>query len=175
MGNSLEQELEKSASETEEHKKKRMSAKHEIMQMVRTLEAERSVCSKLRESVKFTFTPKALSQQELLNECLRDFESELGRLASKMGKTLPPSAEPKEQDRDVPDREATSEANGLTLRKSKKSRNMDTERLLSNLEQETQHVSKGIMALAGRIECMKSLLNEESMFSCMSYFSNILA
>ena len=57
-GRNAEQELEKSTNETEEHKKKRISAKHEIMQMVRLLESERSVSAKLRESVKFSFLPK---------------------------------------------------------------------------------------------------------------------
>ena len=64
-GNNLEQELEKSANETEEHKKKRISAKHEIMQMVRLLESERSVSAKLRESVKFTLTPKVSQQSRI--------------------------------------------------------------------------------------------------------------
>ena len=52
---------------------------------------------------------------------------------------------------------------------------MDTERLIFNLEQETQHVSKGIMSLVNCIERMRSLLNEDNVFSCMTYFSNILA
>lgn len=172
-GNSLEQELEKSANETEEHKKKRISAKHEIMQMVRLLESERSVSAKLRESVKFTFTPKALSQQELLNEALSDFQVELERLATKTGKTLLPSSESNEQDLAL-ERADSSEINGS--RKSRKritKADMDTERLVSNLEQETQHVSKGIMALAGSIERMRSLLNED--YGCMTFFSNILA
>ena len=174
MGNNLEQELEKSASETEEHKKKRMSAKHEIMQMVRTLEAERAVSSKLRESVKFTFTPKALSQQELLTEALRDFELELERLAHKTGKTLQPS--PESSLGVQPDSTEASDTNGAYRKKKTRSKaDMDTERLISNLEQETQSVSKGIMALSGSIERMRSLLNEENMFGCVAYFSNVLA
>ncbi|KAL7533625.1 hypothetical protein ACHAWF_004568 [Thalassiosira exigua] len=177
IGNCLEQELEKSTSETEEHRKKRMSAKHEIMQMVRTLEGERAVSSKLRESLKFTFTPKALSQQELLTECLKDFELELERLAAKMGKALLPSSESGEPVNAISG-EATSEINGAS-KKSRRTRaakaDFDTDRLISNLEQETQHVSKGIMALAGSIERMRSLLSEESMFGCMTYLTNIIA
>lgn len=177
-GNSLEQELEKYASETEEHKKKRMSAKHEIMQMVRTLEAERAVSAKLRESVKFTFTPKALSQQELLTECLRDFELELERLATKTGKALQPSSElgGATHGESTAGGAETAESNGM--QKSKKMRaskaDLDTDRLISNLEQETQHVSKGIMALAGDIERMRSLLNDDNAFGCLAYFSTML-
>lgn len=179
-GNKVEQELEKYASETEEHKKKRMSAKHEIMQMVRTLESERAVSAKLKEAVKFTLTPKALSQQELLTECLRDFEIELERLAAKIGKDLQPSAEKNSPVRENSSSNGTDAVENHDIpMKPKKSRasktDVDTERLLSNLENETQHVSKKIMALAGDIERMRSLLNDEnSMFSCMSYFSNIL-
>ncbi len=178
-GNSLEQELEKYASETEEHKKKRMSAKHEIMQMVRTLESERAVSAKLKEAVKFTLTPKALSQQELLTECLREFDLELERLAIKTGKALQPSAESSDKFRnETTNGPEASDVNGelnSRLKKSRSSRaDVDTERLISNLEQETQHISKGIMALAGNIDRMRSLLNDENMFGCMSYFSNIL-
>ena len=167
-----EQEREKSASETEEHKKKRMSAKHEIMQMVRTLDAERAVSSKLRESMKFTFTPKALSQQELLTEALRDFELELERLAHKTGKQLQPSTD--QVNSTQSDSAETTEINGAN-KKSKRTRSkadMDTERLVSNLEQETQAVSKGIMALSGSIERMRLLLGEDNMFGCVAYFSN---
>ena len=115
-----------------------------------------------------------MSQQELLNEALRDFQIELERLAAKTGKTLLPSSEEHERD-PVLERADSSEINGS--RKSRKSRaskaDIDTERLVSNLEQETQHVSKGIMALAGSIERMRTLLNED--YGCMTYFSNILA
>jgi len=174
MQHQQELEMEKSMSESEEHKKKRMSAKHEIMQMVRTLDAERAVSSKLRESVKFTFTPKALSQQQLLTECLRDFEMELERLAHKTGKTLQPSSDQAQNAQ--PDGTESSNINGVA-KKSKKNRSkadLDTERLISNLEQETQSVSRGIMQLSSSIERMRSLLGEDS-FGCVAYFSNIVA
>ena len=172
MQHQQELEMEKSMSESEEHKKKRMSAKHEIMQMVRTLDAERAVSSKLRESVKFTFTPKALSQQQLLTECLRDFEMELERLAHKTGKTLQSSDQAHNIQSDGAE---SSNINGVA-KKSKKNRSkadMDTERLISNLEHETQSVSKGIMQLSSSIERMRSLLGEDS-FGCVAYFSNIV-
>ena len=51
---------------------------------------------------------------------------------------------------------------------------MDTERLISNLEQETQSVSKGIMALVSSIERMRILLDEDNTFNCMAFFSNHL-
>jgi len=186
MGSNFQQELEKSASETEEHKNKRMAAKHELMTMVRTLEVERAVSGKLRESIKFTFTPKALSQQQLLSECLRDFEAELERLAIKLGKTLRAPSE-SNNDKDGPSGgpvnndggESPNVMNGSAKKTKKNARaskaDMDTERLISNLEHETQHVSKGIMSLVGSIERMRSLLDEDHAFSCMNYFAHFLA
>ena len=95
------------------------------------------------------------------------------RLAAKTGKTLLPSSESNEQDVAM-ERADSSEINGSKKSRKRSSKaDMDTERLISNLEQETQHVSKGIIALAGSIERMRSLLNED--YGCMTYFSNILA
>ena len=180
LGSTLEHELEKSANETEEHKKKRMSAKHELMTMVRTLEVEKSVSGKLRESIKFTFTPKALSQQQLLSECLKDFEVELERLATKLGKTLSftpqigdtVTAGESSVNADFQNVNETSKKNKRNARGAKS--DTDIERLISNLEHETQHVSKGIMSLAGSIERMRSLMDEDHTFNCMAYFSNVL-
>jgi len=175
MGSTLEHELEKSASETEEHKKKRMSAKHELMTMVRTLEIEKSVNGKLRESLKFTFTPKAISQQQLLTDCLQDFETELERLAIKLGKTLSPPLSTGDHSSD----EASSTVDSQNTSSSKKGKrnaraDTDTERLITNLENETQHVSKGIMTLARSIERMKTLMDEDNTLNCMAIFSSII-
>ena len=177
MGSNLEQELEKSANETEEHKKKRISAKHELMTMMRTLEVEKGVSEKLRESMKFTFAPKAQSQQQLLSECLRDLEQELDRLSIKLGKPLLPhhqednSSELSKNDGGL----ERSPSNG-SAKKARRGRankaDLDTERLISNLEQETQHVSKGIMALVSSIERMRLLLDEDNPFNCMAFLSN---
>jgi hypothetical protein len=84
--------LSRSANETEEHKNKRLAAKHELMTVLRTLEVERDVSNKLRDSIKFTFTPKALSQQQLLKESLEEFEAQLLKLSQRLGKPLPPPA-----------------------------------------------------------------------------------
>ena len=177
MGNNLEQELEKSANETEEHKKKRISAKHELMTMMRTLEVERGVSEKLREAMKFTFAPKAQSQQQLLSECLRDFEQELDRLSLKLGKSLmPPSQTTSSEPSKIEEANERSDSNG-SAKKGRRGRaskaDVDTERLVSNLEQETQHVSKGIMALVSSIERMRMLLDEDNSFNCMAFLSQL--
>jgi len=68
-----------------------------------------------------------------------------------------------------------SNGSGKKTRRGRSSKaDMDTERLISNLEQETQSVSKGIMALVSSIERMRILLDEGNAFNCMAFFSNQL-
>ena len=58
----------RSTQETEAHELERLRSKNELMGVLKKLEAEQAVCSRLKDSIKFTFTPKALSQQQLLSE-----------------------------------------------------------------------------------------------------------
>mmetsp|Transcript_8032 Transcript_8032/g.9369 ORF Transcript_8032/g.9369 Transcript_8032/m.9369 type:complete len:534 (-) Transcript_8032:58-1659(-) len=202
MGDNLELELHKSTQETEEHKSKRQTAKHEMMAMLRKLEAEQAVCARLRDSVKFTFTPKALSQQQLLTESLQDFEANLLKLSRRLGKPLPPSPllEADGTDSGVGaenggiggtggESEASSRRgkgsasaagtgggggskNGKMKRSSSRSE-LDTSRLLSNLECETQSVSKCIMALGGAVERLHVILDDSGDKSCVSTINKI--
>ena len=186
----LEMELHKSAQETEEHKNKRLTAKHELMTILRKLETEQAVSAKLRDSVKFTFTPKALSQQQLLNENLQDFESQLLKLSRRLGKALPPSLNRIENEDDSygygDDRQiGMDEANGDnedenaasgTQGKKKISRSeWDTSRLVSTLDQETQKVSKAIMSFSNAVERMQSLLDDSGERTCVSTLNEMFS
>jgi hypothetical protein len=186
----LEMELHKSAQETEEHKNKRLTAKHELMTILRKLEAEQVVSAKLRDSVKFTFTPKALSQQQLLNENLEDFESQLLKLSRRLGKALPPSLNRIENENDLQgygdDRpmgmdEANGEnddANGASGAQGKKKLSRsewDTTRLLSTLDHETQKVSKAIMSFSNAVERMQSLLDDSGERTCVSTLNEMFS
>jgi hypothetical protein len=168
MGDNLELELHKSAQETEEHKNKRLTAKHELMTILRKLEAEQSVSNKLRDSVKFTFTPKALSQQQLLTESLNNFESQLAILARRLGKTAPVInlASQNEDENDLI--QGNGERNGQSDSKRGTRSELDTYRLLSNLESETQHVSKGIIAFQSAVETLHVLLDDSNEKTCVS-------
>ena len=168
MGDNLELELHKSAQETEEHKNKRLTAKHELMTILRKLEAEQGVSNKLRDSVKFTFTPKALSQQQLLTESLNKFESQLAILARRLGKTTP-VINITSQNKDEHDiLQGNGERNGtLDPRRGTRSE-LDTYRLLSNLENETQHVSKCIIAFQSAVETLVVLLDDSNEKTCVS-------
>jgi len=195
----LELELHKSTQETEEHKSKRQTAKHEMMAMLRKLEAEQAICVRLRDSVKFTFTPKALSQQQLLTESLQDFEANLLKLSRRLGKPLPPSAfmEADGDDSGVGAENGTmggiggeaesSSLHGNTsaagtlgvgsrggkMKRSSSRSELDTSRLLSNLECETQSVSKCIMALGAAVERLHVLLDDSGDSSCVSTINKI--
>jgi chromosome segregation ATPase len=191
MGGNLELELEKSTQETEEHKNKRLTAKHELITLLRTLEGERSVTGKLRDSLKFTFTPKALSQQQLLVETLRDFEEGLTKLSRRLGKPLPPSSHQGIQseefgsnvlDAGVADmtnpENSTIDPEAIGSDKSNKKRNKadaDSTRLVSSLERETQQVSQGIMALISNVERLHTLLSDAGDRNCMSVLNDFLA
>ena len=180
LGGNLELELQKSAQETEEHKNKRLTAKHELMTILRKLEAEQAVSGKLRDSVKFTFTPKAMSQQQLLTENLEDFESELLKLSRRLGKSLPPSSHDAFRDHGGENGsldgtgDGSSEQTADNGKKKVNSRSeWDTTRLLSSLEEETQQVSKGIMAFSNAVERLRSLLDTSGEKTCANTLNEI--
>ncbi len=203
LGSNLELELHKSAQETEEHKQKRNTAKHELMTMLRKLEAEQGVSEKLRDSIKFTFTPKALSQQQLLSESLDDFERELLKLSRRLGKTLPARIHSVSHDSTGTDGGtggadgngqgqegvstgtgtavsggSTSDSNGTKVKKNAKANSRsewDTTRLLSNLEHETQLVSKEIMALNSSVERLHMLLDDSGEKNCVSTLNELFS
>ena len=168
----LSVKLSQRAQETETHKNKRLTAKQEIMTVLETLEAEREVSSKLQDSIKFTFTPKALSQQQILKESLRDFEHELTRLSQRLGKPLPPShdtpAETFALEHD--DEDGDIEGGGRRSRSQ-----IDSTHLLSNLEDETQRVSQCIMALTSNIERLHILIAQSGERTCTTLLADLLA
>jgi len=180
QGDSLEMKLSRSANETEEHKNKRLAAKHELMTVLRTLEVERDVSNKLRDSIKFTFTPKALSQQQLLKEGVDDLEAQLLKLSRRLGKPLPPS----NGGLPLNDLSETSGVGGNAIEEDimvdqvsgdAKRSEVDMNRLIAKLEFETQHVSQCIMAVTAGIERMHLLLNAGGDRTCYTALSDILS
>jgi chromosome segregation ATPase len=182
VGDTLEMKLSRSATETEEHKNKRLAAKHELMTVLRTLEAERELTAKLRDSLKFTFTPKALSQQQLLHEGLQDFETQLQKLATRLGRTLPPMPDSDQSaSSDTGDHTGlVSDAVDLVVNgggddAGRLSRtDAEIQRLIAKLEYETQRVSQGIMALSGSIDRMHLILDASGDRTCYTVLSELL-
>lgn len=174
MGDQMNVKLSQRAQETETHKNKRLTAKQELMTVLETLEAEREVTSKLQDSIKFTFTPKALSQQQILKENLRDFEHELIRLSQRLGKPLPPSHDtPAETFALQNDDEDVDSEGGTSGRRSRSQ--IDANHLLSNLEDETQRVSQCIMAMTANVERLHVLIAQSGERTCATLLSDLLA
>jgi len=179
VGDTLEMKLSSSAKETEEHKNKRLAAKNELMTVLHTLEAEREVAARLRDSMKFTFTPKALSQQQLLNESVQDFETQLVKLSIRLRRTLPPAASDEidgtnngeEEDVNDDDWVENMDEDGDEATRT----DSDTHRLIEKLNRETQQVSKCIMAIVGGIERLHLLLDADADRTCYSVLNEILS
>ena len=176
MGDKMEQQMAKSAQETTLHKTKRLTAKNELLTLLGTLDAERELSGKLRDSIKFTFTPKALSQQQLMKESLKDLERELEQLSRKLGRPLPPSPETAYSLEDEEDGGSGGGAPDGEETPGKKSRSeIDTEHLLSNLEEETQRVSQCIMTLGTSIERLHMVLSGSGERNCVGVLHDILS
>lgn len=197
MGNSLEVELSKSTREVSEHKQKRLEAKQELMSMLKKLEAEQKSCKELKEKIKFSFTPKAISQQKLLNESIESLESALLRLSRRLGKPLPQRASttavasPMAMQGDVSeevrpilngsnggskDRHGMNKVASNSTATGGKVLEWDASRLLQILEDETQQVSQSIMTLTSSVDRIYMLLdNPVGERSCVSSFADILS
>lgn len=171
VGDTLEMKLSRSATETEEHKNKRLAAKNELMTVLKTLEAERDVSTRLRDAIKFTFTPKALSQQQLLKENLEELESELARLSRRFGKPLPPVSG---GGLDVSEGGVSVDEDVMGEDGKASRSDADIQRLIGKLDYETQGVSKHIMALSGEIERLHMLIDVSGSRNCYSALSDII-
>jgi len=184
IGDTLENELSKTAKATEEHKNKRLTAKHELMTILRKLEAEQGLCKKLNDSIKFTFTPKALSQQQLLQESIVHIETELLNLAKSRNKMLPPSPADvvacMNGEKFGESRIAAVNGNveGSALNDNSRQGpklESDSNRHIANLENETKRVSQGIMALMSCVERLRLLITDTGEKSCMTVLTDFLA
>ena len=186
MGDHMNMKLSKSAQETEEHKNKRLTAKNELMSVLKAMEHEKEVSAKLRDSIKFTFTPKALSQQQLMKESLHDLELELERLSRRLGKPLLPPPRTFDQLFVLDQQSATDDGNSqddasqsmssVSSGGGRRTRSeMDTQHLISNLEDETQRLSQGIMALGSSIERFHQLVAESGERTCFTVFHDMFA
>jgi hypothetical protein len=191
VGGTLEARLSRSAQESEDHKHKRIQAKHELMSVLSQLEAERSVNNRVRESIKMTFTPKALSQQQTIQETMDDLEAALHKLSTRLGRPLvpPPTSTVNDLamealngddggtlgiaggstgDFDGDNDEGKSSSGGNTLS------DVNTNRVLQKLENETQRVSQSIVALSTSVERLHAMLEGGGARNCVGALQAIL-
>jgi len=161
MGGDLEKE-------TEDLKKKRLTAKHETMTLLRSLEVERAISSKLQHELKFTLLPKALSQQELLSESLNVLEGDLELLTrtkfanqisqqyTNGGDSYDDTDGKFEHSEDI---EHSDDDNAIRNETPSTAPKQQAEylRLLNNLEDESKKVSLGILALTSNVDRLHEL------------------
>jgi hypothetical protein len=189
-GGTLEARLSRSAQESEDHKNKRIQAKHELMSVLSQLEAERAVNARLQESIKMTFTPKALSQQQTIKEAIDEFEGALQRLSIRLGRPLPPPplnsshqlllADPMGDRASDDGSVLTSEYDTLDdddirsgASASTNLSEINTNKVMHKLEVETQRVSRSIVSFSTSVERMHALLEGAGPRNCVDVFSHM--
>lgn len=193
VGGSLEARLSRSAQQSEDHKNKRIHARNELMSVLGQLEAERSLNNRLQESIKTTFTPKALSQQQTIREALDEFEAALQKLSLRIGRPLPPHSGATNGTTvgfsDHLGNEAAANGTGpgsggddgspegLHLGASSSSSSpseIHSQRAVQKLENETQRVSQSVLNFSAGVERMHSLLDGSGTKNCIDVLSQML-
>lgn len=171
QGDTLEMKLSRSANETEEHKNKRLAAKHELMSVLRALDAEREVTAKLREKIKFSLTPIVLSQQKVLKESLEEFEASLLKLSFRLGKPLPlPPIDPQHGE----PVEGSLSAYGFATSDSNFNAHLDISPLVEKFEHECHLVSQAVTTVAGNVERLQALLHASGDRTCFTVLSELV-
>jgi hypothetical protein len=187
-GGTLEARLSRSAQESEDHKNKRIQAKNELMSVLSQLEAERAVNARLQESLRMTFTPKALSQQQTIQEAIDEFEGALQRLSIRLGRPLPPPMNPNDALMANPMGDQASEDGSVLetdfdsledddaragVSSSNNLSEINSNKVLQKLEVETQRVSRKIVSFSSSVERMHALLEGAGPRNCVDVFSNM--
>lgn len=180
--NTLEMKLSRSANETEEHKNKRLAAKHELMSVLRTLDAERDSTSKLCHRVKFTVAPRILQQHQILYESSGELEGALNRLYLRFGKTLPTTTQsdsangpPGAYLRQNGSHDAATTASDATMHVDGLP-NTELLSVIETIEDESERVSHVAAALSDQVEKLRGLLDSSSADrTCFSVFTELVA
>jgi myosin heavy subunit len=173
QGDTLEMKLSRSANETEEHKTKRLAAKQELMSVLRALEVERDVTTKLRDQIKFTFVPKVLNQQQTLNDILHEFSSSLEKLSIRLGKPLPPI--PDETERDASMNVNVNGSYNKTAIAGDIMAHPEINPLIEKLDNESQRVSVAITSVANNVERLRALVQASGDRTCFTVLSELIS
>jgi hypothetical protein len=173
VGGTLEAKLSRSAMETADHKNKRLAAKNELMALLRQLEAEKEVSSRLRDSIKVTFTTKALSQQQTMSDALDSFEGAMQRLALRLNRAVPPRNIPGSSlnVQQVPD-DGSRADNYVSFQLGISDAN--TSLVLNKLEAETQRVSEFVVSFVENVDRMNVLVDGSGSRTCVDALQKLL-
>lgn len=138
-GGTLEAKLTKSAKEMENHKTKRLQAKNELMSVIAQLESEKDVNSRLRDYIKSTILPRAISQQQSMRENISDYQSSFEKMATRLGRELPPPSQ-----RNTNSQEMMVTSSAENIQQTFLVSDINTARILSKVEEEMQRVTQHI-------------------------------
>ena len=182
VSGSLEARLSRSAQLSEDHKNKRLQARNELMSVLGQLEAEKAVNNRLQDSIRLSFTPKALSQQQTIQEALDDFEGALNKLATRIGRPLPPtfSSDPNGFNQDIAsgsiELNAANSGDPVNERSNQQMTlsEINTNKAVQKLENETQRVSEKLTKFIANVERMHDLLDGGGAKNCVDVLSQIL-
>jgi hypothetical protein len=169
QGDTLEMKLSRSANETEEHKNKRIAAKQELMSVLRALEIERDITTKLCDQIKFTFVPKMLHQQQSLTEIILEFTTALEKLSKRLGKPLLPLTDDSEQE------EVARSTNTNGLHHNDSTSQSDIHPLVEKLDTESHRVSSAITAVANNVERLRALVMSSGDRTCFTVLSELVS
>jgi chromosome segregation ATPase len=174
--NTLEMKLSRSANETEEHKNKRLAAKHELMSVLRTLDAERDSTTRLCQRVKFTVAPRILQQHQILHESSGELEGALNRLYLRFGKTLPTTTESDSADGTGEYLRQNGSHNAAVAMQVDGIPNTELMSVIEKLDDESKRVSHIAASLSDQVEKLRGLLDSSSGDrTCFSVFSELIA
>eukprot|EP00978_Attheya_sp_CCMP212_P010023 scaffold24007_cov49-Attheya_sp.AAC.2 len=171
-GDSLEWELHQSTLQAEEHKNKRLTAKNELLALLKQLEVERAINHQLRNGIKLNILPKASSQSQKVAEAVERLETQLQNLVNYFNVITPP--------RDESSPNSTSFSNTQeTIKGSPKDGSIsnaegDAAELISELEADTDRTSSGVEELLSGINSMEHLIRRQmnqGEETCISTFS----
>ena len=171
VGGAMEAKLSRSAMEAEDHKNKRLAAKNELMAMLRQLETEKEVNNRLRDTIKDTFTTKALSQQQTMSEALDSFEGALQRLALRLNRPVPPRLDTNSVE------EQTTNDDGLTVERDNLKfggSDANTTLLLNKLDTETKRVTNYTMTFMENVDRMNVLVDGSSNRGCVDALQKLI-
>lgn len=180
----LKEAAHESEKETEDLKKKRITAKHEMMTLLRSLELERTISSKLQHELKYTLLPKALSQQELLSESLLTLQSDLEVLTrtkfSGQAALYEANHEIDEDSKDELEIDTKKDDSGALGDSSESfSKYPAYIRLINDVEIESKKVSMAILALTSNVDKLHELTVNDIHYSvgeknCVSALTDYL-
>jgi hypothetical protein len=176
QGDTLEMKLSRSTNETEEHKSKRLAAKQELLSVLRALEIERSVTAKICEKIKFSLTPRLLTQQQAVKAILEECVALLEKLSIRFGKPFPTFyIELTSDEADSSDANNGFHSKNMTSSIGEDAIHSDVNPLIEKLENESQSLSGIISSVALNIDRLHMLVQVSGDRNCFTVLSELVS